>query len=49
MIPFLKLVADDLYQKLKGDFQNTVIIFPNQRASLFFNQYLWENAQGKTL
>ena len=49
MIPFLKLVADDLYKKLKGDFQNTTIIFPNKRASLFFNQYLWENSGGKTM
>ena len=49
MTPFLKLVADDLYQKLGGDFQNTTIIFPNKRATLFFNQYLWENANGNTM
>ncbi|MBR1521394.1 MAG: PD-(D/E)XK nuclease family protein [Bacteroidaceae bacterium] len=49
MTPFLKLVADDLYRKLGGDFQSTTIIFPNKRASLFFNQYLWENAGGKTI
>lgn len=49
MTPFLKLVADDLYRKLGGDFQNTCIIFPNKRASLFFSQYLWENAEGKTM
>ena len=49
MTPFLKLVADDLYRKLGGDFQNTTIIFPNKRASLFFNQYLWENSGGKTM
>lgn len=48
-VPFLKLVADDLYEKLGGDFQNTTLIFPNKRASLFFNQYLWENAGGKTM
>ena len=47
--PFLKLVADDLYAKLEGNFQDTTIIFPNKRASLFFNQYLWENAKGKTI
>lgn len=47
--PFLKLVADDLYTKLNGNFQDTTIIFPNKRASLFFNQYLWENAKGKTI
>lgn len=49
MTPFLKLVADDLYRKLDGDFQDTTIIFPNKRASLFFNQYLWENSGGKTM
>lgn len=49
MTPFLQLVANDLYQKLGGDFQNTTIIFPNKRASLFFDQYLWENAGGKTI
>ena len=49
MTPFLKIVADDLYQKLKGDFQDACIIFPNKRASLFFNQYLWENSHGHTM
>ena len=49
MTPFLKLVADDLYHKLGGDFQHTTIIFPNKRATLFFSQYLWENAHGKTI
>lgn len=49
MTPFLKLVADDLYQKLEGNFQDTCIIFPNKRASLFFNEYLWENSKGKTM
>lgn len=49
MTPFLKLVADDLYQKLGGNFQDTCIIFPNKRASLFFNEYLWSNSEGKTM
>ncbi len=49
MTPFLKLVADDLYQKLGGHFQDTCIIFPNKRASLFFNEYLWENSGDKTM
>ncbi|MBR1668159.1 MAG: PD-(D/E)XK nuclease family protein [Bacteroidaceae bacterium] len=49
MVPFLKIVADDLYKKLEGDFQDTTIIFPNKRASLFFNEYLWENSGGKTI
>ena len=50
MTPFLKLVADDLYQKLGGNFQDTCIIFPNKRASLFFNEYLWSNnSEGKAM
>ena len=49
MTPFLKLVADDLYTKLGGNFQDTCIIFPNKRASLFFNEYLWSNSDGKTM
>ena len=49
MTPFLKLVADDLYEKLGGNFQDTCIIFPNKRASLFFNEYLWSNSEGKTM
>ncbi len=49
MTPFLKLVADDLYKKQEGNFQDTCIIFPNKRASLFFNEYLWSNSEGKTM
>lgn len=49
MTPFLKLVADDLYGKLGGDFQDVTLIFPNKRASLFFNEHLWENAGGRTI
>lgn len=49
MTPFLKLVADDLYRKLGGNFQDTCIIFPNKRASLFFTEYLWSNSNGETM
>ncbi|MBQ6751606.1 MAG: PD-(D/E)XK nuclease family protein [Bacteroidaceae bacterium] len=49
MTPFLKLVANDLYNKLQGRFENTTIVFPNKRASLFFNQYLWENGERRTM
>ena len=49
MTPFLKIVADDLSRKMGGDFEHTTIIFPNKRASLFFNQYLWENSGGRTM
>lgn len=47
--PFLQLVADDLYRKMRGNFQNATLVFPNKRASLFFSSYLWENAGGKTI
>ena len=41
-MPFLKIVAEDLYNVTGGNFENVTIIFPNKRASLFFNQYLAE-------
>lgn len=40
METFLKQVAHDLYQKTKGDFTQTAVVFPNKRAGLFFNEYL---------
>ena len=38
--PFLKLIADDIYEQYGNDLSNVTIIVPNKRASLFFNQYL---------
>ncbi len=40
MTPFLHHVARHLTQKLQGDFSRTTVVFPNKRASLFFNEYL---------
>ncbi len=40
METFLKIVAEDLYAKCKGDLTDTVVVFPNKRAGLFFNQWL---------
>lgn len=40
MIPFLKYVADDLRRKLGNDLSRTVVVFPNKRAGLFFNEEL---------
>lgn len=37
---FLKLVANDLYKRTDGDLAHTCVVFPNKRASLFFNEYL---------
>ena len=40
METFLQLVARDLYDKIVIDLSRTAIVFPNKRASLFFNEYL---------
>ena len=45
MDTFLKLVAHDLYQKTGGDFTKVAVVFPNKRASLFFNEYLARESQ----
>ncbi|MBR4845109.1 MAG: PD-(D/E)XK nuclease family protein, partial [Bacteroidaceae bacterium] len=38
--PFLKAVAEDLYNKIGQDLSRTAVVFPNKRAGLFFNQWL---------
>ncbi|MDD3037703.1 PD-(D/E)XK nuclease family protein [Bacteroides sp.] len=40
MQSFLQLVAHDLYSKIGNDLSHTVLVFPNKRANLFFNEYL---------
>ena len=40
MQSFLQLVAHDLYTKIGNDLSRTVLVFPNKRANLFFNEYL---------
>ena len=40
MESFLKLVATDLYKQTGGDLAHTAVVFPNKRASLFFNEHL---------
>lgn len=40
METFLRLVAHDLYSKTGNNLSRTAIVFPNKRASLFFNEYL---------
>ena len=45
METFLKQVAHDLYHKLGGDFAHVAVVFPNKRASLFFNEYLVREAE----
>ncbi|HJD91549.1 PD-(D/E)XK nuclease family protein [Bacteroides coprosuis] len=40
MKTFLQLVAHDIYSKLGNNLSRVAIVFPNKRASLFFNEYL---------
>lgn len=40
MKPFLQLAAEDLLRRVGTNLSRTVIVFPNKRASLFFNDYL---------
>ncbi len=40
MIPFLKIVAQDIYSKYVNEMQNICILFPNRRSILFFNKHL---------
>lgn len=42
MTTFLDIVAEDLYKKTVGNLANITIVFPNKRASLFFNKALAE-------
>lgn len=44
METFLKSVASDLYSRLQGNLARTAVVFPNKRASLFFNEYLAKEA-----
>lgn len=40
MQSFLQQVAHDLYTKIGNDLSRTVLVFPNKRANLFFNEHL---------
>ncbi len=40
MNTFLKIVAEDLYNKVGGNLSRTAVVFPNKRAGLFFNEWL---------
>lgn len=42
--PFLKLVAHDLFTHFQGDLRQVTVVFPGKRASVFFNEYLYEEA-----
>lgn len=40
MKAFLQIVAEDIFKRFGSNLNNIAIIFPNKRASLFFNEYL---------
>lgn len=44
MDTFLKLVARNLFSQGNGNLARTAVVFPNKRASLFFNEYLAKEA-----
>ena len=39
------MVAQDIYRKMQSNLENIVIIFPNKRAGLFFNECLAKQAK----
>ncbi|GHU67585.1 hypothetical protein FACS189413_02620 [Bacteroidia bacterium] len=43
--PFLSLVANDLIRRFGTDLSEIIVVFPGIRASLFFNQYLYQQAK----
>lgn len=45
MNTFLHSVARHLLARQRGDLSHTVVVFPNKRASLFFNEYLVREAK----
>lgn len=47
--PFLQLVAQDLYRRFGGDLRQVTVVFPGKRASVFMNQYLYEEAGHRAL
>ena len=49
MTPFLKIVAEDIYEKFDGRLEDVAIVFPNKRASLFFSEYLLAKNGGKPM
>ena len=44
MNEFLKIVAEDFYARIGNDLSRVVVVFPNKRAGLFFNEYLAQEA-----
>ena len=49
MTPFLKLVANDVFERFHGHLENVAVVFPNKRAGLFFNKYLLDKSNNKPI
>ena len=49
MTPFLKIVAEDIYNRFNGKLEDVAVVFPNKRASLFFSEYLLAKNNGKAM
>lgn len=49
MTPFLKIVAEDIYDRFNGKLEDVAVVFPNKRASLFFSEYLLAKNNGKAM
>src|SRR5574344_2698858 len=45
METFLNIVAKDIYTKIGNDLSKVAIVFPNKRASLFFNEFLADQSE----
>jgi len=48
MKPFLQLTAENLYNKYGDDLASIAVVFPNNRARLFFSEHLYK-AAGKPI
>ena len=46
---FLEYVAEDLLKRFGTDMSHTAVVFPNKRASLFLNQYLFQLVHGEPI
>ncbi|MBP3757073.1 MAG: hypothetical protein J6I61_07315 [Prevotella sp.] len=44
MKSFLEYVADDILGKYANQLARVAVVFPNKRASLFLNDYLYQKA-----
>lgn len=46
---FLQLVAKDLYTRCSGDLRHVTVVFPNRRAGVFLDRWLYKEAGERAL